>query len=209
MFAGMILAHLKGNDHVRLDFCEFDERMLQAFEIGGQGKLTSLVLDEVALHRSVVYLHFSLDILSQKVRILKFTEMLSKCGGIAVKLETTGIAHEWKRWFDLLESINPFDTYCASVVLVGDEKFYYSCGMHNFRLPDVQVSKSLDGEQAADLMNHFNYWQIVEEPVLKPGHTFSLTADSEHFRLSLLKDERHSENDLFHNENGVWELQRS
>jgi hypothetical protein len=204
----MILAHPKGNDHVRLDFCDFDERMLQAFELGGQGKLTSLTLDEVALHRSVVYLHFPFDIVSQKARLLKFTGVLSKCGGIAVKLETSGIAHEWKRWFDLLESNNPFDTYCASVVLVGDERFYYSCGMHNFSLPDVQISNSLDGEYAADLMNRFNYWQIVEEPVLKSGHTFSLTADSEHFRLALLNDERHSEDDLFHNPSGVWELQR-
>ena len=208
MFAGMILAHPKGNDHVRLDFGDFDERMLQAFKLGGQGELTSLALEEVALHRSVVYLHFPFDIVSQKARLLKFTDVLSKCGGIAVKLETSGIAHEWKRWFDLLGSINPFDTYCASVVLVGDEKFYYSCGMHNFRLPDVQISNSLDGEQAADLMNRFNYWQIVEEPVLKSGHTFSLTADSEHFRLAFLKDERHSEDDLFHNPSGVWELQR-
>lgn len=111
MFAAMILAHPKGNDHVRLDFCDFDERMLQAFKLGGQGKLTNLTLDEVALHRSVVYLHFPFDIVSQKARLLKFTGVLSKCGGIALKLETSGIAHEWKRWFDLLESNNPFDTY--------------------------------------------------------------------------------------------------
>ena len=209
MFAGMILAHPKGNDHVRLDFGDFDERMLHAFKLGGQGKLTSLVLDQVALHRSVVYLHFPLDIVSQKARLVKFTEVLSKCGGIAVKLETSGIAHEWTRWFALLESNNPFDTYCASVVLVGDEKFYYSCGMHNFGLPDVQISNSLEGEEAADLMNRFTYWQIVEEPVLKSGHTFSLTPDGQRFRLALLKDERHSEDALFHNPNGVWQLQRS
>jgi hypothetical protein len=34
---------------------------------------------------------------SQKARLLKFTEVLSKCGGIAIKLETSGIAHEWER----------------------------------------------------------------------------------------------------------------
>ena len=208
MFAGMILAHPKGNDHVNLDFCEFDDLMLQAFKLGGQGKLTNLTLDEIARHKSVVYLHFPFDIVSQKGRLLKFTAVLSKCGGIATKLETSGIAHEWERWIELLGSTNPFDTYCASVVLVGDEGFYFSCGMHNFRLPDVQISNSLGGEQAADLMNRFNYWQIVEEPILESGHTFSLTADSEHFRLELLKDQRHFEDDLFHNPYGVWELQR-
>jgi hypothetical protein len=155
-----------------------------------------------------VYLHFPFDIVSQKARLLKFTEVLSKCGGIAVKLETSGIAHEWERWFELLRSDNPFDPYCASVVLVGDERFYYSCGMQNFSLPNAQISNRLDAVEAADSINRFNYWQIVENPVLKSGHTFSLTSDSPRFRLELLKDKRHSEDDLFYNPGGVWELRR-
>ncbi len=206
MFAGMILAYPKGNDHVELEFYDPDEQMAEAFEIGGQGKLTEATLDEVAQHKSIIYLHFPFDIVSQKARLLKFTEVLSKCGGIAVKLETSGTAHEWERWFELLRSANPFHTYCASVLLVGDERFYYSCGMHNFSLPDTQISNSFDAAEAADLINRFNYWHIVEKPVLKSEHTFSLTADSPHFRLELLKDERHSEDDLFHNPSGVWEL---
>ncbi len=208
MFAGMFLAHPKGNDHVELEFYDPDEQMAEAFEYGGQGKLSDATLDQIAQHRSVIYLHFPFDIISQKVRLLKFTEVLSKCGGIAIKLETSSIAHEWERWVELLRSDNPFDTYCASVVLVGDERFYYSCGMHNFSLPDAQVSNSFDVEEAADLINGFNNWQIVEKPILKSGHTFSLTADSPHFRLELLKDKRHSEDDLFYNPNGVWELRR-
>jgi len=208
MFAGTILAHPKDNDHVELEFYEPDEQMPEAFEYGGQGKLSDAILGQIVQHRSVAYLHFPFDIISQKARVLKFTEVLSKCGGIAVKLETSGISHEWERWFELLRSDNPFDTYCVSVVLVGDERFYYSCGMHNFRLPDAQISNSFDPTEAADFINRFNYWQIVEKPILKSGHTFSLTADSPRFRVELLKDTRHSEDDLFHNPSGVWELRR-
>jgi len=209
MFAGMILAHPKGKDHVELEICDADEQMAEAFEFGGQGKLTDATLDQVAQHKSVVYLHFPVDIVSQKLRLLKFTQVLSKCGGIAVKLETSGIAHEWQKWFELLYSANPFDTYCASAVLVGDESSYYSCGMHNFGLPDAQISNTFDSAEAADLINRFNHWQIVEKPILKSGHTFSLTTNDPHFRLELLKDERHPEDDLFHNPSGLWELQRS
>src|SRR5689334_8291885 len=111
MVAGMILAHPKGRDHVELDFYDADERMAAAFEYGGQGKLSDPTLDQIAQHRSVVYLHFPLDIVSQKARLLIFTEVLSRCGGIAVKVETSGIAHEWERWLRLLRSDNPFDTY--------------------------------------------------------------------------------------------------
>ena len=208
MFAGMILAHPKGNDHAELEFYDAYEQMAEAFEFGGQGKLSDATLDRIAEHKSVVYMRFPFDIGSQKEQIAKFTKVLSKCGGIAVKLETSGIAHEWQRWFELLRSDNPFDTYCASVVLVSDEKFYYSCGMHNFGLPDAQISNLFDAADGADLINRFNYWQIVEKPALKVGHTFSLTEKSLHFQLDLSKDKRHSEDDLFYNQNGLWELRR-
>jgi hypothetical protein len=208
MFAGLILAHPKGKDHVELDIYDADERLAKAFELGGQGKLTDATLDRLAQHRTIAFLHFPFDIVSQKARLLKFTEVLSKCGGIAVKLETSGVAHEWQEWFALLRSENPFDTYCACVVLVGHESYYYSCGMHNFGLPDAQISKSFDAAEAADSINRFNYWQIVEKPVLKSGHTVTLTADHPLFRLELVPDKRYPEDDLFHNPNGVWELQR-
>lgn len=208
MFAGMILAHPEGNDHIELEFYDADEQMAEAFEIGGQGRLSDATLDRIAEHKSVAYLHFPFDILSQKERIVKFTEILSRCGGIAVKFETSGAAHEWERWFELLRSDNPFDIYCASVVLVGDKQFFYSCGMHNFGLPDTQISNRFDTTEAADLLNRFNYWQIVEKPVLESGHTFSLTENSPYFRLELTNDKRYSEESLFHNPNGLWELRR-
>jgi hypothetical protein len=208
MFAGMILFHPKDKDHVELEFCEPYDQMAEAFAYAGQGKLTDETINTIARHKSVVYLHFPLDIESQRLRLAKFTEVISRSGGIAVKLETSGIAHEWERWFSLLRSENPFDHYCASVVLTGDERHYYSCGMHNFGLPDVQISRSFDMQEAADLMNQFNYYQIVEKPSLESGHTFSLTADSPRFRIELLMDERHPDDDLFHNPHGLWDLTR-
>jgi hypothetical protein len=195
MFTAMILAHPKGNDHVELEFYDADEQMAEAFKFGGQGKLSDAILNQIAEHKSVVYLHFPFDIVSQKERIAKFTEVLSHCGGIAIKLETSGVAHDWERWFELPRSDNLFDTYCASVVLVGDEQFYYSCGMHNFGLPDTQISRNFDAAEGADMINRFNFWQIVEKPVLETGHTFSLTEDSPHLRLKLSKGKRHSEDD--------------
>ena len=208
MFAGMILAHPKGKDHVQLDFCDPDSQMAEAFSYAGQGKLSDETLDKIAQHRSVIYLHFPLDIASQRLRLVKFTEVIQQCGGIAVKLETSGIAHEWERWFSLLRSDNPFDTYCACTVLIGDEGHYYSCGMHNFGLPDAQISTSFDIEEAADLLNQFNYYRIVEKPELESGHTFSLTPDSPRYRIELLMDDRYPEDHLFHNTHGLWNLTR-
>ena len=208
MFAGEILAHPKGNDHIILEFYEAYDEMEAAFEYGGQGQLSTDTLNKISHHKSVVYLIFPLNVLAQKQRIAKFTKILSNCGGIAIKVENSGVAHEWNDWFSKIESKNPFDQYSASVILVGDEKYYYSCGMHTFNLPDSEISNQIAPEDATDLLNQFNYWRITENPQLESGHTFSLSKDSPHFRLELWQDERHPSDDLFHNSNGVWSLSR-
>lgn len=209
MFAGMLLAHPKSKDHVRLDFYEPHDQMAKAFSYAGQGKLSDETLSKIAQHKSVVYLHFPLDIASQRPRLVKFTEVIGQCGGIAVKLESSGVAHEWDRWFSLLRSENPFDTYCACAVLTADEDHYYSCGLHHFGLPDAQISRSVDVEEAADLLNRFNYYRIDENPLLDSGHTFSLSADGPRYRMELLADNRHPEDDPFHNSHGLWNLTRA
>ena len=51
--------------------------------------------------------------------MITFTNALKRCGGIAVKVESAGVAHEWDHWFDALNSENPFDLYRTFVVLIG------------------------------------------------------------------------------------------
>jgi hypothetical protein len=205
MFAGMILADVHDKDHVSIDVCEADPNMGEAFETAGQRLIPADVLGRVRNHSSVTYLHFPLDLVDQRDRILKYTQLLQRIGGIAVKIESTGIAHTWERWFSLLSG-TPFDIYCSAVVLIGDEDFYYSCGMHLFALPECMVSCSVPAAEASDLMNRFNFWQISERPKLDSGHTFSLTESSPNYRLTLENDSRHEAQGLFHNPNGVWHL---
>ncbi len=52
---------------------------------------------------------------------------------------------------------------------MGGEDYYYSCGMHHYGFPDVEVASKIDPNTAADLMNRFNYWRIVEKPTLPLG----------------------------------------
>jgi hypothetical protein len=205
MFAGMILADVQDKDHVPLEFCGTDPSMGTAFKIAGQGQVSTDILKQVENHSSVAYLHFPLDLMDQRERILKYTQLLQRIGGIAVKLESAGVAHSWNRWFQLLSG-EAFDIYCACVVLIGDEDHYYSCGMHHFGLPECMVPRSIPADDAAELMNQFNFWQIVEHPQLNPGHTFSLSESRPRFRLTLENDRRHEPDHQFHNPNGVWRL---
>ena len=208
MMADKFLMHPTGKDHVEIEFHEPDGQIANAFRIAGQGSLNDETLKATKHSKGVVFIFFPLDILSQRTRLEKYTNVMIRAGGIAVKLENTGIAHSSERWFSLLRSEDTFDLYTLCVTLVGDRKHYYSCGMHNFRLPDAQIPTDLDTGQAAALLNQFNDYQIAERPRLNSGETFSLTADGPVFRLRLIADERHPPDDLFHNPRRIWNLTR-
>ncbi len=81
--------------------------------------------------------------------------------------------------------------------------------MHHFGLPDVEVARSIEINEAADLMNRFNYWQIVEEPKIASGHTFSVTADAPRYLITRKDDSRHEPADFFHNSSGLWNLKKA
>src|SRR5262245_24602456 len=204
----MLFDH-RANDHVDLLLEETDSSVTKAFRIAGRGRLSDDTFQQIAEHRSIAYLHFALDIRAERSRILKFTRTVLAAGGIAIKLESSGAAHEAARWIALLESDDLFDLYSASVVLVGDDSHYYSCGMHHFSLPECQTSNVVEINAAADLINRFNFYQIAEHPVLAPGQTFGLAADAPRYRLDLIPDRRHDKAHLSHNRHGLWDLVRA
>ena len=207
MFVGGVLACPSVNDHVPVTFDEYTPEMKESFACAGQGKLSQLALESIGQHKGVAYLHFPLQFIAQRERISLFTGFLRECGGIAIKNESCGIAHEWQRWTELIGSEDLFDAYCACVVLVADEDVYYSCGMHHFGLPEVQISRGFEIQEAAGIINDFNLYQMAEEPNLQAGHTFSLGPDSPRFRIGHSLDSRHPSDDLFFNSKGVWSLE--
>lgn len=205
MFAGLILADVEAKDHAPVEIHGADSRIAKAFELAGQDKFSSEELVEVQAHRSVAYLRFPSYLPDQYKRIASFSDVLQRAGGIAVKVESSGVAHTWRRWQSLLTG-SLFDNYCAVVTLIREGEFYYSCGMHLFGLPECEVPTHVSLAQAADLMNRFNFWQIAERPILEEGHTFSVSQESPRYRLNLIPDARHEQGELFHNPLGVWRL---
>lgn len=208
MFAGSMLADIEGKDHVPVDFCDPHPQMAKSFEIAGQGKLSASCLEQIRQHASVLYLHFPLDLRDHRERILKFTQVIRRAGGLAVKVESAGVAHPWETWERRLSG-SVFDLYCCVIVLIGDKQSFYSCGMHHFGIPECEVPGFVGGAKGAELINHFNSWQINDRPQIKSGETFSVSADELPFRLELQPDSRHSDDELFHNPQGVWVLHRN
>jgi hypothetical protein len=206
MLAGSMLANPRANDHIELELSEAEPNLRTAFEYAGHGKLREDTLDAIGSHAMVAYLHFPLAVTGQQQRLQRFTSLMRQIGGLAVKIESAGVAHEWAAWEEILASENPFDLYRGFVTLIGGQAHYYSCGMHHFALPEAQMPRSVPIEKATNLLNRFNFYRITESPPLASGHTFSLAADTPRYRLTLIPDERHDDVELLRNGHGVWDL---
>ncbi|WP_156487212.1 DUF4261 domain-containing protein, partial [Bacillus badius] len=131
---------------------------------------------------------------------------LLKAGGLAIKIETSGMAHTKDEWYQLLENQDYFPLYSHFVTLVGDEESYFSCGMKAFGLPDVITPSSISPEEAADLLNNFNLYNIVEHPPFKNGEIFSLEKNSPVYKIDFINEFRYEEEDVFFNPFGLINL---
>jgi hypothetical protein len=95
----------------------------------------------------------------------------------------------------------------VSVMVVrDDDDMMFTCGMHQFQLPDAQVAFA-DARQTLAWLDAFCEYQLDEQPVLLSGHTFRPDAEAPQRVLERWPDHRHDPSDGRHNPFGVWRLQ--
>lgn len=209
LYAGQVLYHPASQQGFAVEIYAPNPNMREAFRLAGHGRLSDEVLAQVASHASTAYvLSEELSEASAKA-IQQAAAALLKAGGYGVKVESAGLAHASDRWFALAASDDPFDLYRSFVTLAGATDCFYSCGMHNVGLPDTTVPKDMEPEDAAELLNTFNTYRLIEKPALNSGETFSLDETSPYFELQLGACELFAEDDPFYNPFGVWRLTRA
>jgi hypothetical protein len=200
---GVAVLDTETSDTVELDLEGPNSVMRKAFYASG---LDDDVLDKIGRHQLTAYLHFPLDLPSQRKRMLAWASVFQKAGGIAIKIESCGLSHGWERWHEWMGSAYVVDQYRASVILAGGAEGWYSCGMHHFGLPDA--TSNAGNEEGHSLLDAFNRYLLVESPKLESGHTFSIGVNSPKWRVEHIEDNRFAEEDLFYNSNGLWSLSR-
>jgi len=209
LFAGNVLMNVKSQASWTVDVYEHDPKLRRAFEVAGQGLIDEPMLDQIGLHTQTLYVIGEEAGLEPARAMLDVGRALLDAGGLAVKVESCGTAHDAKTWRSLAETAAlPPSLYRALVVLVGkgSRDVFYSCGMHHFGLPDTTVDASVGPDDAATVMNRFNVYQMSESPTLRAGHTFSVAADAPRYRLEQRPCEQFPEGDPFHNPDGYWHL---
>ena len=180
-----------------------DDELAEGFSWGRTDPLPAPLVQAVAECRSAALVKVAERLGEDLPRLAQLGRALKAAGGVAVRMEGSGSASDWESWLALLEAGSPSHLYCAAVVLLRDGPSYFTCGMHQFDLPDAEIS-GVDDATASHWLDTFCIYQLGEEPILASGHTFQ--PDSKHVRRKIERwpDHRHHPEDGRHNPYGLW-----
>jgi hypothetical protein len=209
VFIGRVFQSTITLESCAIDICDPEAYLANDFELAGQDKLDLATLQQINDCPQVIYLTSNGIGYDACLSIAQLAQVFLQIGGIAIWVESTGIAHGKDRWLANYNSDDVFEIYSLFVMLVEGEDYYYSCGMHNFGKADVAIAKSTDLSLAIYVMNVFNYYRLTESPILQDGHTFQPDIESPSYQIEWMMDRENAPDTYQHNPHGRWLLTMS
>jgi uncharacterized protein YegJ (DUF2314 family) len=213
--AGGIIMDMKTELSYGFDIYDHDQNMRHAFEAAGQGRFSHEELDKIKGHKYTVYLVYekpfstiALGSLDAARQLIELGIHLLNAGGFAVKIEHSGIAHTEDRWRYYARQGTTLSLYDAFVTMVGSREFNYTCGMHTFGMPDVSLTSDISIDDAPEIINGFNQYQILEKPELYDGTLFATSNCMKPLKISHCSY-GYDEEELLNNPYGRWHLELS
>jgi len=206
LFAGTVMMRIGTKEGVTLEIYDRDPNLKNAFSIAGRGRLTEVDLAAIDSHTFTLYVVAEGGSVDAAGKLLHAANGLLKAGGLAVKVESTGVAHRADQWAEFCTDDHLGNLLQAYVTYIGGNGVYYSCGMHNIGYPDAVVEADIPPNDAARLLHTFVSYLAAENPTLKNGEIFSIDAHAPRYRLFHHPCTMYEAGDLFHNPFGVWKL---
>jgi hypothetical protein len=205
-----------------------DERMVRSFQASVCGYDASLVekdFSDIARHAKVLYV-LSKNFTAQEApavsrSFLRLGGRLLEAGAVALKCESSGIAHGRAHWLELAHATERDDFWSALIHAyvqfpIVNKHDYYSCGLHLLGNPDLIVSAAVlrnafnstrnQAGMSVQLFEAFAHYLLAECPDGKfaSGHTFSLDSESPRFRVLWEECTGYDEDEFFFNPFGRW-----
>ncbi|GGI11601.1 DUF4261 domain-containing protein [Gottfriedia solisilvae] len=206
LMAGNIIHNSQKNIGFQVEVYDHDPNLKEAFIYASRDTFQHTLLDNIEHHTFTIYIIADAKSIEDVKEVVDVGVGLLKAGGLAVKIESSGVAYTKEDWNELHSNKDIFPLYSHFVTLIGENECYFSCGMKAFGLPDVVISSTIDPEEAADILNNFNLYNIVENPTFNNGETFSVGEDTPVLKITAVNDFRYDEVDLFYNPFGLLEL---
>lgn len=191
-----------------VDIRPYDDRLARSFAYAGRGALSDDDLAAIAAHTYTVYLISETATVEGAREAQLAGVALLDAGGLAVKVESAGVAHSAGAWRELAAQDDPGALYSAYVTLVRHADKLYSCGMHQLGQRDAETTVEGDVDVAAQVLVTFLLYTLLERPTLKAGETFSVDEESGSpvYRLRVVPCVEYPLGDLFYNPDGLWHL---
>ena len=181
-----------------------DPDLADDFRKAGPHWATTVAMADIEDHRSVAYLAGPGGSREGADAMMRAGAALIDSGGLGVKVDSTGIAHAPAYWIDMCDQLDQLTAHRALVVYVAGADVY-SCGMHNFGLPEA-ITSAGDKTQAADMLRFFTRYLLEHAPRLEDGHTFSVSEGKPVYRVERTEAIDYGEGSLFNNPYGAWRL---
>jgi hypothetical protein len=199
MVVGNVLMDVKNKCHYTFDIQAHDVKMKESFKYAGKvTRVTDSFLDLIEGHKSVIYISGETGSL-QKARLmaLAVTEILNVCG-IGVKVESTGKAFEKETWNKLAQVSDDAALYKMFVLdsIMMPDGTTFSCGMHNIGFKDTIISND-KFEDAIRIISIFNYYQVIDKPVIVHNQTFQTDINSPFYRITEEVNQPYKKGELF------------
>lgn len=181
----------------------------RAFEIAARGTIDpklAVGVGQAAGH--VVLIDQQGGTLERARQVMIFADALLRAGGLAVMVESAGVAHSAADWRGLTQHAHDAAALVeAFVCMVGDpSQGWFTCGMHNLGQPDAVVPAALAPEQAADLLDSFVLYLVCEEPALEGGEGFAPHEDGPAWALEHQACDHLEVGSALFNPLGLWAL---
>lgn len=176
----------------------------RAMAYGRGGRLPDALVARAEACTSAALIEVSGRLDEDPARVAKIGRALRDAGGVAVRNEASGGASLWEPWIEHLESNDPYRVYASAVVVVVDAEEVFTCGMHQFDLPDAELPDASGA--SIEWLDPFCAFQVAEQPRLGTGHTFAPDAATPRRKIERWPDHRHHPRDGRHNPFGLWRV---
>lgn len=204
IYAGVIIKSLTSDYFAEIEEYQNDPNVSQVFRQQSMNRFSERELQEIEQHHMVIYVICEAGSIALAQQALLLGQALLKAGGLAIKIETSGMTHLRSDWLKF-DAENLFDLYKAFIPTVYDQDSLYSCGMHQFGKSDACID--LKVEHASYVLNQFLLYLLIENPTLLEKQTFSVEEGAEVLKLHRRESSDFFEEDsLYFNRWGVWSL---
>lgn len=206
-FAGALLVDGRTGETVRVEVADPDPNLRRAFELSVSEHLSPEDLEAIENHTYLLFLITKGGSLEAARSALLLGNDLLQAGGLALKVESSAIAHSKAGWTALSAQKTTLSVYEAFVTLLKNQESYHSCGMHNLGFPDAAVSIEVPAAEAALLLQAFLQFMILESPNFEEGSTFRQGQNKmPYYTLHMQPCTLYPEDDILFNPYGVWQL---